>query len=423
MQSREELNSTKGLNPTARDLRRINRRTVLQMLLADEVVSRLEMSQQSGLSAGTVTNVVSELLVEGIVLEAGFEASEGGRRRTMLTLNLDYGYMLGGEIGETDIAVQLFDLRMHQLTAFRSSISNAENNPDEVVKRITEGVALLLQEKQIMPDKILGMGLGLPGIVEHTEEELVSAPAWGWEPVPLKEMLARRFSFPLHLDNGAKAMALAEIDLHPHFATETVASVHLGTGIGAGILYEGKLYRGSTNSAGEWGHTIIALDGQACRCGHLGCLEAYVGSLGIMRRLRELDMTHPALQMGDEIGIIRTLVQMASSADQVARQVLDEVIRYLGAGLANLINLFNPQQVILCGWLGLELGKFALEEISEWTRQYALKQPYEVAKISVSQLGRDGVSLGMARLVLEHFFDTQGGRKTHPSLHSARLSQ
>jgi predicted NBD/HSP70 family sugar kinase len=392
----------------------------VQTLFTSEVATRLEVSQRSGLSAGTVTNVVSELLVEGIVREDGFTVSEGGRRRTILALNQHYGYVLGGEIGETGVTMGLFDLRLHRLTTFHSPLSSEEDTPTEVVNRLLEGVAFILQKEQITPDKILGMGLGLPGIVEHTEEQLVSAPAWGWEPVPLKEVLARHFPFPLHLDNGAKAMALAEVDRNAHFAKEIVVSVYLGTGVGAGIIQEGKLNRGSTNSAGEWGHTIIVVDGEACRCGHRGCLEAYVGSLGIIRRLHAFDAIHPALQRGDEFAIIHTLIHMASRDDLVARQVLDGTIRYLAAGLANLINLCNPHRIILSGVVGLELGQFALAEIRKATSQYALKLPCDAVEISVSQLEPDGASIDMAKLVLEDFFDTVGGQKTHPSLYPSR---
>ena len=421
MQNNGDLSSTKGLNLTTRDLRRINRRIVVKTLFTSQAASRLEISQNSGLSAGTVTNVVNELLTEGIVLEAGFAATEGGRRRTILTLNPAYGYVLGGEIGETGLSVGLFDLQLHRLTTFRSPWSSEENTPTEVVNRLIEGVAFLLHQEQITLDKILGMGLGLPGLVEHSEEALVAAPAWGWEPVALKEMLARHFLFPLHLDNGANAMALAEIDRNPQFATEIVVCVYLGTGVGAGMIQEGKLYRGATNSAGEWGHTIIAVDGEICRCGRRGCLEAYVGSQGIIRRLHELDATHPALHMDDEFATIHTLLHMASRDDGIAKQVLEGTIRYLGAGIANLIDLFNPHRIILSGRVGLELGQFALVPIRQAISRYALKRPCEVAEISVSQLGQEGASLGMAKLVVEDFFDSVGGQKTHLSLHPSRL--
>src|SRR5258708_7174639 len=117
------MHSYMGANPTARDLRRANRRTILQSMFTDGTISRLEVSQRSGLSTGTVTNVVNELLGEGIVVESGYEASEGGRRRTILALNPEYSYFLGGEIGETDVAIELFDLTLHKLKAVRYALS------------------------------------------------------------------------------------------------------------------------------------------------------------------------------------------------------------------------------------------------------------------------------------------------------------
>ncbi|HEY4388926.1 MAG TPA: ROK family transcriptional regulator [Ktedonobacteraceae bacterium] len=400
-----------ALNPTTRDLRRANRRTILKSMFFDGTISRLDVSQRSGLSTGTVTNVINELLAEGIVLESGYEASEGGRRRTILTLNPEYGYFLGGEVGETEIAIELFDLTLHKLRDVRYPLSEKENNPAQIVQYIVEGATSLLRESQVPQDKILGLGLGLPGIVAYTDDEVVSAPAWGWEPVPLKALLSAHVSYPLYIDNGAKTMALAEMQINPGSPTETLATLQIGTGIGAGIIYEGKLYRGATNSAGEWGHMIMALDGQPCRCGRRGCLEAYVGAPGIIHHLREFDANHPLLQIGDEIGTILALIRIARNGDPIATQVLHDTIHYLGAGVANLLNLFNPRRVIIGGWLGLRLGEFALPELLQIVERYALKQPYEVAEIGLSRLGRDGVSIGAAMLVVEDFFENVGGRK------------
>lgn len=400
-----------GSNPTARDLRRANRRTILKSMFGDGTISRLEVSQRSGLSAGTVTNVVNELLAEGIVVESGYEASEGGRRRAILTLNPEFSYFIGGEIGETDVALELFDLALHKLSAVRYLLSPEENNPSRVVEYVVEGVASLLQETQVPQNKILGMGLGVPGIIAKTEDELVSAPAWGWKLVPLKALLSAHLPFPLHIDNGAKMMALAEMHLNVGASTETIISLHIGTGVGTGVIYEGKLYRGDTNSVGEWGHTIIALDGRLCRCGHHGCLEAYIGAQGIIRHLSELDAHHPLLQIGDEIGTLLALIRLARAGDSIAIQVLHDTIHYLGAGVANLLNLFNPRRVIIGGWLGLRLGEFAMPELLQVVERYALKQPYEVAEISLSRLERDSVSIGAAMLVLDDFFENVGGRK------------
>src|SRR5215469_16502757 len=151
-------------NPTARDLRRINRLTVLYHLYANDCISRMEISQLSGLSAGTIANVVTELLAEALVLEAGFEASEGGRPRAILTLNMEYGYFIGGEIGETEVMVELFDMQLSKLRAVKYALQPEENNPQTVVERFIQHVEDILAEEQIARDMILGIGIGVPGI-------------------------------------------------------------------------------------------------------------------------------------------------------------------------------------------------------------------------------------------------------------------
>lgn len=393
----------KSANPTARDLRRINRQTVFHHLYINGPMSRLELSQQSGLSAGTIANVVSELLMENLVLEAGFEASEGGRPRTILALNMGYGYFIGGELGETDIVIELFDLKLSKLKAIRCPLSLEENNPTTVIQRFIEHIERLLEDEQLLPEKILGIGLGVPGLVEQAEEETVLAPAWGWQPVLLKAMLQERFDIPLYIDNGSKAMALAEMHREPESRDLTMAALNIGTGVGAGIIYEGKLYRGGNNSAGEWGHTTIVLNGELCRCGRRGCLEAYIGAPGIIRRLREVGPQIPMPVSLDETEAIKALLQAARQGDASATYVLLDTIHYLGAGLANLINLFNPQRIILGGKTGLLLGEQYLPEIIREAERYALKQPFKTAHIQVSRLGIDAVSLGAARLALEGF--------------------
>lgn len=403
-------------NPTARDLRRINRQTVFRYLYTDGPMSRLDLSQLSGLSVGTIANVISELLAENLVLEAGFEASEGGRPRAILTLNMEYGYFIGGEIGETEIIVELFDLKLTKRKAITYALKEDENNPFTVVERFVQHAKLLLTQEQVAQDAILGMGIGVPGVVELAEEETVSAPAWDWVPASLKTMLEEHFPIPLYVDNGSKLMALAEMHRDPEAHQETMAVLNIGTGAGAGIIYEGKLYRGGNNSAGEWGHTTMVLDGDECRCGCRGCLEAYIGAPGIIRRLREIapqSLTH----LSDETEIVKTLITMAKQGDTIMAHILSETVHYLGAGVANLINLFNPQRIILGGKIGLLLGEHCLPEIIQEVERYALKQPFHATRILVSQLGTDAVSLGGARLALEAFLTQVGKSGDHFSQH------
>ncbi len=394
------------VNPTTRDLRRINRHTILQTIYEAEAISRLALSQRCGLSTGTVTNVVAELLAEEIVREAGFEASEGGRRRTILTLNRHYGYFIGAEVGESEIVLALFDLTLRNVGTVTYHPTHEEKKkitPERAVEFLVEGIWRLLKDAQIASEKVLGIGLAVPGIVEHIERELVFAPCWGWQPVALKEMLRAHVDFPLYLENGSKTIALAEVQHIPNRQMETVAVVNLGTGVGAGIIYEGKLYRGATNSAGEWGHTIMELDGKRCRCGREGCLEAYIGAPGIIDHFRTLAPESPLLQSHDEMQIIKALHSSALDKEPHALQVLSDTAHYLGAGLANLINLFNPQRVILSGWIGRQLGGYLLPEVRHYVERYALKQAYEASEIVVGQFGMDAGSTGAAMLALEDF--------------------
>ena len=389
-------------NPTARDLRRINRQTVFRSLYTNGPISRLDLSQLTGLSAGTIANVISELLAEHLVLEAGFEASDGGRPRTILTLNMQYGYFLGGEIGETEIIIELFDLKLAKRRAMKYLLQAEENNPATVVQRLLEHVQSILLEEQITQDQILGMGIGVPGVVELAEEETISAPAWGWVPTPLKAMLEEHLPFPLYVDNGSKLMALAEMHKDLEVRHETLAALNIGTGVGAGIIYEGALYRGGNNSAGEWGHTTIVLDGDACRCGCQGCLEAYIGAPSIIRRLRAI-APQSFLSISDETECIEALIKEAKQGEATMTRVLSETLHYLGAGIANLINLFNPQRIVLGGKVGLLLGKYCLPDIIREVERYALRQPFHATRILVSQLGVDAASLGAARLALDAF--------------------
>jgi predicted NBD/HSP70 family sugar kinase len=286
-----------------------------------------------------------------------------------------------------------------------------------VAQRFMQHVQLILSEEHIAQDQILGMGIGVPGIVELAEEETVFAPAWGWSAAPLKRMLQEHIPLSLFVDNGSKLMALAEMHKDPEVRHETIAVLNIGTGAGAGIIYEGKLYRGENNSAGEWGHTTMVLDGDQCRCGCRGCLEAYIGAPGIIRRLREIDPQR-LLHISDETEVVETLIKMANHGDPTMARVLSETLHYLGAGIANLINLFNPRRIILGGKVGLLLGNYCLPEIIQEVERYALKQPFRATRILVSQLGGGAVNLGAARLALEDFL-MQVGR---PGNHFAQQS-
>lgn len=385
------------------DLRLVNYQVVLRCLYLNGPMTRSELSEQTDLSPGTVTNVTSEMFADGLLVEKGMEESLGGRPRTILDINPQYGYLVGIDLGETHIELELFDLKRHKLASARQSISAGDNSPAKYVQAISGNLEKLLAGSGVRRENILGVGIGVPGVVEHSGQVSVAAPMWGWQPVQLLEMLEGTLNLPVYIDNGAKAMALAESWFGAGRGVQDMVVILIGTGIGAGIITKGSLYRGATNSAGEWGHTKIELAGRPCRCGSNGCLETYAGAPGIFATLAEISANLPLPPEEEQPDSLAQLVRSYKDHDPIARQVFGSTAQVLGAGIANLVNLFNPELIIIGGWAGMLVGEIALEDITQSVKKYALPSSTADLKIGLCQFGQDAVCTGAACLVLEEF--------------------
>lgn len=383
---------------TVRDLRRDNRSVLLWSLYFDQPRSRQDLSRATGLSPASVSNVVRELIDEGIVIEAGLVDSDGGRPRVLLEMNPEYGHVVGVDVGETRVRVELFDLSMTERAKADYPLDPREHGPEVVVDRILTGLSAVLADGGVDPADVLGVGIGLPGIVEHGAEVLVHSQTYGWEAVPLERLLRAGTDLPLYLDNGAKTMGQAEMWFGAGRGAQHAVICLIGSGAGASIVSHGATLRGSSSSAGEWGHTTVMVGGRTCRCGAQGCLEAYVGAEGILERYgREL----PG---GDQESALAALVDRAGT-EALAAEVMDQTGLFLGAGIADLINLFNPERIILGGWAGLLLGERMLPRIRDAAARRALTQPYDKASIELCTLGPDAVALGAATLPIEHLLN------------------
>jgi predicted NBD/HSP70 family sugar kinase len=269
---------------TVRDLRRDNRSVLLSSLYFDQPRSRHDLSDATGLSAASVSNVVRELIDEGIVAEAGSVDSDGGRPRVLLQINPDYGYVIGVDVGETRVQVELFDLMMTERAKADYPLDPREHGADVIVEAILSGLDAVMAAAGVPSSAVLGVGVGVSGIVEHGPEVLVHGQTFGWESVPLERLLRSGTSLPLHIDNGAKTMGQAELWFGAGRGAQHAAVCLIGSGVGASIITNGNTHRGATSSAAEWGHTTVVVGGRTCRCGSRGCLEAYVGAEAILDR-------------------------------------------------------------------------------------------------------------------------------------------
>jgi predicted NBD/HSP70 family sugar kinase len=383
---------------TVRGLRRKNRASVLWSLYFSQPGTRQDLSAATGLSPASVTNVIRELLNEGIVVEAGSVDSDGGRPRVMLEVNPDHGYVIGADVGETRVRVELFDLAMRERAKADYPLDPEVHEPELVVASILSGLKSVVTESGIEPAAILGVGVGLAGIIEQRQEALVHGQTYGWEAVPLERLLRAGTDLPLHIENGAKTMAQAELWFGAGRGARNAVVVLLGSGVGASLISGGSTYRGSTSSAAEWGHTIIMVGGRACRCGSAGCLEAYVGAPAILERYGR------PIVGNDQESALAALVDAADTVP-LAAAILDETADYIGVGIGSLVNLFNPERVILGGWAGLLLGRRLLPTIRESARRHSLRQPFMATSLELGQLGPEAVALGAATLPVEAFLN------------------
>jgi len=392
---------------TTRDLRRGNRAAVLRRLYFDGPSSRLDLAASTGLSPATVGNVMSELIKDKVVIETGQLDSDGGRPAVLVKVNPSHAAVIGVDVGETGAAIELFDLNLHKLAAVEEPLRLPRESPSSMVEVIAKGVDELIKDAGVPVRHLLGIGVGVPGVVVRDGEEYVHAPSLSWDKVPLHQLMAAALPAPVMLDNGAKTMGRAELWFGACRDVRHLAVVLLGTGVGAALFNDGALYRGSTSSAGEWGHTSVVVGGRRCRCGASGCLEAYVGAEGILDRWAER-ARKPIRFRRDQQRQLRNLLDAAGSSKPAA-DVLDETAEFIGAGVANLVNLFNPECIVIGGWVGQLLGPRLLPRIREIAAARALRYPFSRVAIELGRLGPDAVAMGAATLVVERFL-AEGGR-------------
>lgn len=404
---------------TVRDLRRANRTVVLQRLYFDGPLSRFELGPATGLSSGSVSNVVAELIADGLVEEAGSVDSDGGRPRILLRVTPGSGHMIGVDVGETRVRIGLFDLTLTELAHAERPLAPQQYEVEGIVGHVRDGITEVLAGAGIGPERLLGVGVGVPGIVEHAPRlgAVVHGQTVGWDAVPLEQLLrdGSRLpdTVPYFIDNGARTLGQAEMWFGGGRGARSAVVVLFGSGVGA-CLVTPEVEHGR---AVEWGHLTVRVRGRRCRCGALGCLEAYAGAESLLERWREEGGSVP--EGADEETALAAMLAGAyppgdGAADPVALAVLEETAEYVGAGLSDLINLFQPERILIGGWAGLQLGARLLPAVRRHAASYALRHPARKVTVDLGRLGPDAVTVGAAILPLADFF-ARGGRRAEPA--------
>ncbi|MDT0450129.1 ROK family transcriptional regulator [Streptomyces hesseae] len=375
-------------------LHRANLERVVRAVRMAGSLTQAEIARTTGLSAATVSNIVRELKDGGTVEVT--PTSSGGRRARSVSLSGDAGIVVGVDFGHTHLRVAVGNLA-HQVLAEDAEPLDVDASAEQGLQRAEYLVRTLITKAGINPGKIVGVGLGVPGPIDAESGVLGSTAILpGWAGTNPRDDLAARLGVPVHVDNDANLGALGELVWGAGRGATDLAYIKVASGVGAGLVINGKIYRGPGGTAGEIGHITLDESGPVCRCGNRGCLETFTAARYI------LPLLHSA--HGTDLTVPR-VVELAREGDPGCRRVISDVGRYIGSGVANLCNLLNPSRVVLGGDLA-DSGELVLAPIRESVSRYAIPSAARRLEVVPGALGGRSEVLGALALVLSEMGDS-----------------
>ncbi|MBY0489351.1 MAG: ROK family transcriptional regulator [Gemmatimonadaceae bacterium] len=373
---------------------------MLRLIWEERRISRADIARRLEVSRSTVSEIVDQLLPVGLVREAGVGASSGGRRPIVLEFCDDAYTLLGVDIGASHVSVVLTDLR-GQVLAWEHREHPVHDDPDGTRALVVALCDACREQVDLTRSPLAGIGVALPTPVDPKHPERVSRLAMSrWQERHGLEALVERYGVPVFLDNDANLGALAEHWWGAARGRQTFTFIKVGTGIGAGHFIDGHIFRGASGVAGEIGHVSIDVHGKPCVCGNRGCLTTYVGAKELVQRAHELAPETPGHKL--ELGTL-SIIELEKAAlvgDPLARKVIEEAAQHLGTVIAGMLNLMNPEAVILWGRLA-RLREQVLVPIREAVMRRTFVSAVASSEIHASALGDRGIAIGAATLVLD----------------------
>jgi len=383
-----------------RAIREVNRSIILDLVRRGGRISRTELARRSKLTKPTVSTIIFELLDQGVVREVGFgeSVSGGGRPARMLEFNDARSAYLGIHFGVRVTTVAVADARgIIRLVRGRPAV---HGQPGRSMKEIRLLVAEALRAARVPRSRVEAVGATVPGLVDSESGTCVLAPNLDWRDFPLRDALADELRVPVVVNNITQASAVAEGRLGAARGVRSYVWVYVGSGVGAGVVIDGRLFYGQSGFSGEIGHCPVVEDGPTCACGRRGCLEAMASSMALSRAVSEAIASKEPTVLAHAREPIDTaaIAAAASEGDSVAIRILAQAAEHLGRGISFLLNVLNPEMIVLGGPVA-QAGEAFLSEVRGAVARHALL-PHGVA-IVPSTLGDKAELTGAVLLAME----------------------
>jgi predicted NBD/HSP70 family sugar kinase len=370
-------------------IKRINTAIVMEFILRGAPLSRAQISERSGLNKATVSSLVQDLINGSLVREIGRGISSGGRKPVMLEFVATSGYAIGIDLGVNYIRGVLTDLQGGVVAERTSSIRRTE--PNAVVQQLCGCIEDLIQEAPASPYGIVGIGVGVPGLVDENGS-ILFAPNLKWRDIPLQRQLAEKFELPITIDNEANMGAIGEQKYGAGRNINNLIYVSIGIGIGTGLILQKTLYKGASGFSGEMGHLSIEAHGKSCSCGNRGCWEMYASEQSLLEQAAAYGYSD-----------LESLLLAATEGHEQVLELFSNIGEYIGIGIANIVNVFNPDAVIIGNRIS-QARTWMEDKIHQTVVQRALRFHLPRVQILFSELGERSAMLGAAEIAIAGFF-------------------
>lgn len=396
---------TRGKTGNSKFLKAYNETYILNLIRVNKSLSRADISKTTGLSPTAAGGIVSSLIEKGYLCENGTGESKGGRRPVMLELKKNFRYSVGLDVDVDSMSFIIMDITGRIVYEWSSVL--ADNTPAAAASIAAEEIRNVLRGRRIHTDKLLGIGVSVPGMVDAETRRVLLAPNLNWKDTDFAGMLRQKMELPVYIENEAMASAIYENWIGACQNVDNFICVNIKSGIGAGIFTGGRLYRGTGGSAGEIGHIVVDENGLRCGCGNYGCLETVVSTARIVEKAEKLIRQGVKTQLGkiESMNKLRLshIVEAARAGDQAAEGLLEEAAGCLGIGLSYLVNTLNPSKIVL-GKDFVVYGDLVMDTLRSVIDRKALKRPAANVEIAISKAGERSSTLGAAIIPLKILF-------------------
>ncbi|MFE6799616.1 ROK family transcriptional regulator [Paenibacillus chitinolyticus] len=374
-------------------MKRQNRLTVFEIIKHQQPISRASIAKQTGMSPTTVSRIVAELAEEGYLLESEQVSAGLGRKSTLLEMVDAAVLSVGVELDRHQVNIGIVDLQGNVI-AMSQYPRSVEESPEVTLERVGTEIDQLTKSNEIDCERIIGVGVGLPGIIDNDTGEVMFSVQLGWRNVRLAERLKEITGYDVAVDNELKAKALAEHMKGAAIGSQRTVLLGFGNGVGSAFIMEGEIYRGRTNSAGEIGHTTIDPNGMLCDCGKAGCLQTYIN---IKSLLSEANKIRPVRSIED-------LFEAKKAGERWALHLIERALMYMAITINNVVCMYNPDSVILSGELTDKFPEILDEVVDLCYSKYVWEPLRGAFRILKSELHEQGVVIGSGLISQNCFF-------------------